>query len=98
MYKSFYQIECCCFVDEQYVLLEETSLYRQIAGVADEQYYEDLFPESITIDFVLNNDDVRLRLKRNRNIDSDVRIYTDDAHDMISQWSPPSKDVSLNFW
>ena len=80
---------------EQYVVevLEEDVIYR--SGVGDEQHYEDLFPEKIAINFRLNTNNVRLELKRNRNINSDVHVYTGDVNGMISRWNPPSNDVSI---
>ena len=80
---------------EQYVVVvqEEDVIYR--SGVGDEQHYVDLFPETIAINFRLNTDNVRLALKRNRNINSDVHVYTDDVNGMISRWNPPSNDVSI---
>ena len=74
----------------------EENMHRVSAGVAGEPHYEDLFPETISLSFALNSGDtVHLSLRRNRNINSDVPVYTDDGQPTVSQWNPPSNHVSM---
>ena len=73
----------------------EENMHRVSAGVAGEPHYEDLFPETISLSFALNSGDtVHLSLRRNRNINSDVPVYTHDGQPTVTQWNPPSNHVS----
>ncbi len=88
---------------QDYVRLSQNSRYRFASGNNDGNNdgqtgsgYEDTFPETVELRFVLpssGNDDVTLRLRRNRNIESGTRVYLDSGHDPVARWNQPTNQV-----